>query len=780
MAITLTTCLLAIVRAVTVPITSIANPEQLVRLRFGGNVRSLDVPARNDVLRAGLRSAESIGAVVSAYTFLDGAPYVEFENESRPVNALFVSANYFTLMGVHPLAGRTFLPSDSLSEVRVAVIGERLWNQLGMVASDWKSFDLLVNGFPATVVGVLSSKADVPGWRTDIWLLPPSDRWGEVPLNVARVPGGVPQERLAADAGYVASLLAARATNGLSGVTLRTSSLVGRPSHARRYELPLRVSALCVVLIAVLNILSLQLSQVVGEVRATATRIALGATPGAIVLESTVQGLLVGLAGLGCAVVLTSWGLHFVDATLPTMLGAYVVGLQFDSSSIMAASCAALVVVLLFAVTTIPFVARQSYTSDLQAGFAGYTSSTGRGWGVFIALQVAFVMVLLSGTALVIRASRSMDAVRTGAAKDEILVAEFASKSESEPSPAARTVADRLVAVSATVPGIDRVAAFRWARPHQGMLGVRAVTGEVLERSVPQLAMAYTTAGFLETTGERVLHGRAFFAREIAPVAIVDETAARRLWPGSSPLGQAFRVGRANDPRARFVTVVGVVPAAADLERVQDSWFASEAVGLQGLVLIHMDADPTLMADAVGLALAIRPERQSVRSIATLRRALSSQLPEFTLRTIARWDELFGLAEHRKLFAFMSRLTTLFAACALVLAVAGIATTVTQRVLQSQRELAIRQVLGARRLLAIIHACRPNLQLTLVGVAVGLVLAKLTTSVFRVFLVLSITPNDVTIFLLPAVTILVVSAVTGLCAAHFALQRSVASAIRDD
>lgn len=626
-----------------------------------------------------------------------------------------VGPEFFTLLGASPLLGRTFGAGEFDRRERVVVLGQRLWREhfAGSTAAIGRT--LVVDGVGHTVIGVMPDVFQAPTRETRLWrpvsLLPNWDgakaaRDGDGFEVIARL---APQASVA-DAQTELSVIAARlraAHESNRNLDVRVTPLVdhvvGRDTRRRLW---LGAGAvLSLLAIACLNVGGLLTLRAARRRHELALRAALGAGRGRLVRQLLAETLTLWAAACppGLAI---AWGLlQGAAAFVPAFPRIEQAG--FDATALGVALVGSFLVVTLCGVLPSLVAAR----TDAAAAFVarGDTTRTRRLFqDVLITAQMAAALMLLVGAVLLARS--------------------FVRAYGEDPGyPASNLVVARLDLPRAVYPGVKELGVFFHAARERigqtpGVIGVASMTDFFVRRHADQrvtvegrsaereegigrLSIETVTPGFFAASGIAIVEGRDLDERDLAPdaprVFIVNETLARRFWPGESPIGKRM-VGGAAPPRdGRWSTVVGV---ARDMRR-------------EGL-----DRQPIASAFTPGylrgMDLVVRTSASADTRVADVRRALRDVDAALPVASIAAVDD--GLAARLSGRRFDTLVLGVFAMLAVLLSAAGIYAALAASVAARTREIGIRTALGANRRAILVLILRRGVALAITGAAIGL------------------------------------------------------------
>ncbi|MBI5690053.1 MAG: ABC transporter permease [Verrucomicrobia bacterium] len=660
------------------------------------------------------------------------------------IPAQVVSANTFSLLGVSPLVGRTFLPDEDRKPGGnpVAVISERLWRRRfgGSPSVLGRVIDL--NRHQFTIVGVVPAAfhGTIGGGTIDLWA-PLSMIWevrnqGHDFLtgrsargwhNIARLQPGVSleQARAAVAAHDARQALAHPDTN--REVRHRVVPNSECPWGAQATMGPalrlLLVVCLGVQLIVIANVASLLLARATGRRKEVAVRLASGASPGRILrlflAESVVLAAVGGLGGLLAA----SWATDAVRWFLPPELAARAqLDFSLEAPTVLAAAAFSLVTALVIGLVpawqAVRLVPHEVLKESGRSALAG--AATQRVRRALVLAEIALALVLLIGAGLCLKGLDRAREVDFGFAPEGVLLARLQIGMNGytrETGPAFYQQAQQRLAA---LPGVEDVALASWLP--LGLTGckgwnvfVEGYTPRPGEN--PTHEYAIISPRYFATLRIPLLAGRDFGEQDTlsAPaVAIVNEAFARQFWPGLDPLGRRFRTGAKT-----WRTVVGVARTGKynRLDEPPRPFFYLPFT--QGVPDLDLDLCVRTKGSPSGMTAAVR---QGLREID----------PGVELR------QTLPLTAHSSLVLFphrvASRLLVLLSAVALILAALGVYAVMAYAVSQRTPEFGVRLALGATPADLLRQVLGQGMRLALAGTVAGLALALAVTHLLAGFL----------------------------------------------
>ena len=687
--------------------------------------------------------ATEVGAFEHLAAYMGGgAANLTGGQEPERVSRAWVTPNLLQTLRVTPIVGNTFSLQDSVRAIENQVIlGYGLWQRRFGGRPDVVGQTIQLNGVGRTVIGVMPRSFKLP---LDFAEDRPSELWSPLDLNGSDMTGWGNRSLVAVgrlrDGFDVASASAQlpvveqrwvrdghiETRKGMNRSVLPVQDLL--LGDVRSALWTLLGAAGVILLIACANVANLTLARSDERHREIAVRTALGASRSRIVRQLLTESVILALLGatLGIAVAYGGTTLLLVldPAGIPRV---EQVGLDFGVLSF--ALGLSIVTGVVFGVAPALELSRPDLNRALKEG--GRTGTVGRARQRFrdsLAVgQLALSVVLLIGAALLMRSFVQLRRIDLGFSPERALTVRLSLPSASYATPQSvidfySTLRHQLM----ELPGVRSVGATRLL-PLTGTIGDWSITLEGRVRAPgenPNGDWQVVTPGYFESMGVKLVRGR-FIAdadrADVPLVAVINETMARRYWPGEDAIGKRFHINSNDQP---WITIVGIIGqirhnAVTETPRAEmyvphAQWQAAGAGTPRSMAfVIRTTGDPLAVLGYV---------RQTVRS-------LDPNLPLSDIRTLERVaDDSFSQAR------FTTLLLGLFAGLALTLAAIGIYGVISLLVTRRRQEIGIRIALGARPASILGMVLRRGLVLAVVGVVVGVGSSLLLTRVLTSFL----------------------------------------------
>lgn len=681
--------------------------------------------------------------------------------EAERVDGRWVSAEFFSVLGVEPALGRTFASGeDAPGAGPVAVISAGLWQRRFGASGDVIGRSVTLDDKSYTIVGVLPASFGLYP-TTDVYV--PIGQWNNPALEnrqaalglhgIGRLRPGVTRAQAQADLDGVMQRLAAaypdaNRGNGAAIVPLK-ELMVGDVG----LTLWLLLGAVgFVLLIACVNVSNLLLARSTGRTREFAIRAAVGAGRWRLMRQLLTESLLLSCAGGGLGLLLAWWGTRAALGVLPTALPrAGEIGL--DGRVVLFTVIVSLLTGIVAGLAPALRIRAERLAETIKEGGRGAGGGRHRAQGILVAVEMALALVLLIGAGLMIRSLSALWRVDPGFRPENVvtfgigLAPDMQSATPEAARASLRDLSDRLSAV----PGVRAASFSDGAAPLQSEDDVFFwIDGQPKPASTSEMHMALVyrvEPDYLTAMGIPLERGR-FFTRDdderSRPVVVVDTAFADQYFPGADPIGRRVDLG---DDRGAY-EIVGVVGHVTQwsLNRTED--------GRESLQAQLYEPYRQVVANTPGVGVVVRTDGIGPAVMDSIRRVVR----EHDGRNVVFGTETMAQIMEDSLAAnsFSMLLLEAFAAVALLLASVGLYGVVSYLVGQRADEFGIRFALGAQRRDVLRLVLGEGLRMTAGGVALGLVAAFALTRLLD-SLLYGVSATDPATFALIAVLLVVVA-----------------------
>jgi putative ABC transport system permease protein len=657
--------------------------------------------------------------------------------------AAMVAADVFTILGIQPIMGRTFLPAeDQPSAAAVTVISERLWRRRLNADPAILGQPLLLNGVPHTVVGVMPPTMRFPGRSTDVWLplgpaiatLPQSRGTHPALFVVGKLKAGVTFESAVADMDTIARRIEQQYPESNKDVAVAMIPYYEQVVQNVRPTLLVLVGAVgFVLLIACANLANLMLARGERQQRDIAVRRALGADRWRIVQQLLTESIVLAVLGGVVGIALAYWAVTVFVGTRPATVPRMDLA-AIDARVLTFAAAVSMATGVLFGLVPAIRTSSPDVMSGLKQGgrgTAGLSSTLLR--GSLVVAQVALALMLLVGAGLMLRSFARLAAVDPGFDPRNVVTTRLLLPA-AKYSDLATWIAfhDALAERVSAIPGVT-AAGLNSALPLEGG---GAEAGVVVEGrpipppgppTTPSLFQA-SSPDYLRTMGVPLIKGRFFTAHDNASapaVTIVDETLVAALFPNEEPLGKRIGFefqGTRDNPTIRWREIVGVVGNVRHYGLVSGPQYVQLYTPVAQLPIYFTPRRPSM-------ALVVRTAAATDTLVASIRRevaALDKDIPLYAVEMMSRY-----VAQQTEQPRLSVALLLGMGAIALTLALVGIYGVVSYTVAQRTPEIGVRLALGATHAQVLRLIVGQASVLVALGVVVGLAGALALSSVVK-------------------------------------------------
>jgi putative ABC transport system permease protein len=702
-------------------------------------------------------------------------PTLNWDNQPQHVAGLQVSDGYFRVLQATPLLGRVFLADEQTEgRNRVVILTYNLWCDRFQANPNIVGKTIPLDGVPHTIVGVMpagfnslprSLLARSPQFYAPLAEAYDSNRRNWTHLRaIARLKPGVSTEQAQADLSVIAERLArvhpaSNAGRGVRVVPLQADVL----RNVRPAILLLQGAVLTLLLVACANLANLSLARSGARQKEIALRAALGASRRRLLAQLLMESMLPSIVGGALGLLLANWGVSVLRKAGSSML------LDFPPISIdwrVGAVTACVVILTALICGTAPAISLSRTSADeclKSGGRSAGSVSRSRMRRLLIVAEVSLSALLLVGSGLLLRSFVSLLGVNPGFDTRNVFTAEIALP-EAKYARRRDTAAffARLITSLRTLPGVESASAVS-ILPESGkadhtnlkIQGRIDPPGQELTPDVYRI-----TPDYFRTLRIPLLEGRVFTEQDDRlhdPVAIVNQTLARTLWPNQTAVGRKILTGAGMNWR----TVVGVVDDVYQYSR-------DSAKTMQFYV-------PHAENGGGNMTLLVRSTRSPDDIAHAIRSAVSQTDPEQAMFDADTMESVVGNTVASRRFTLLVALT--FATAALLLAGIGLYRVIAYGVAEKTREFGIRIALGAKRLDVLWLVLVDGTKLVVVGLTAGLIAALAVTRLIS-SLLFGIRPNDALTFCAVSMLLLLVALAASYVPARRATRVDPAMALR--
>jgi predicted permease len=790
------TAIFSIVNAVLLRSLPYRDPDRLVRVYFnepGLGLRDVrfskpeldDLQTRADVL-------EDVTPIFEGSENLTGV------KQPERVGGVNASFGYFSMLGVTPQIGRLYGPQDFVPGVAPeVVISDGLWRRAYGADPSVIGRTIRIDNDPFTIIGVLPRGFRHPGPTTSgdaevfgaFGLIgppfPPPLRGNRVFRNgIGRLKPGVTLKQAQARLTAMAAELRHDFPTDYPPQAQWTieiqplqETLVGK---VRPMLLVLLGAVILILFIVSLNIANLLLARASGRQREMAMRLSLGASRGRIVrqmlTESMLLSLIGGAAGIATAVGTLGFILHFVPSNVPRLNEV-----RIDWVVLAFALLMSILTGLVFGLAPALHSAKAALYPAIREGSrgSGYGTKTGRLRDVLIVSEVAFAVILMVGAGLLLRTLRDLLEEDPGFSPTQVVTANTWLGVPNDPKTdpyrgiSGKAAFDReLLRRMKAIPGVE-LAAITSSLPitnsnPNGVGGVAMEGLAIQDRPVKssqdlRAERIRVSPEYFRVLQATLLRGRSFTEGDEdgkQPVAIIDESTARKYWPDRDPLGRQVRFGK--DPTQPWLTVVGII---RDIK--------NDGLDIDGVphIFVSVYQDPNKQ-----VSVALRTSLPAALLEPRIRREIESIDPGLPVFNVVSMNDILdrSLASRR----FSADLVGGFAGLAMLLASIGIYGLLAYMVGRRSREIGLRIALGAQRADVLRLVMGKGVVLAGLGIAVGVILSASTASVMA-SLLYGVRPHDPAVFLVAPLLLFIVALLASYIPAWRATKVDLIAALRE-
>jgi putative ABC transport system permease protein len=648
----------------------------------------------------------------------------------------WLTANTFEVLGVKPVMGRDFGPSEDQKGAQpVVLLGYAIWQNRygGNPAILGKT--VRINAISATVIGVMPQGMKFP-FDAELWMPLLSTKPREARdyrdlLVFGRLGKNVSLAEARAELSSIVSRLAQEYPKTNAGIGAEVLSFNERYNGGRMtIVLWVLMGAVgFVLLIACANVANLLLARAAYRSPEIAIRAAVGAGRRHIVCQLLVESLLLAILGGVLGLLLSVMGVQWFHATLSA---ANIEGMPYWLDFSMDWKVFTYLLAICFATTMVFGLAPALKASRLNLVEA--LKQSGSGWddssrpsrlaSALVVAQLSLTLVLLSGAGMMIQDFLKSQKTQVGISPQNVLTMRITLPEQKYPTPEDRVrFHEKLSQELAAVPGIQSVAITSNLPVDGAGTGILQLEGQsgAEKEKLPRILTVIVSPGYFETIGAGLVRGRMLREKDGLPgseVALVNERFAAKYWPGRDPLGRRMRISPDTD--APWLTVVGVVP--------QVNQEIEKNASADSILYIPYRQSPVRSVSIAARTLV--PPSALVPMFREKVKAVDPDLPLFRVRTL---DE--HLAQQLWPYRVFGSLFAAFAFISLLLSAVGIYGVTAYAVSRRTREIGLRMALGADGRNVLLLVLHQGLRQLLIGLALGLPGALMIGRVLETLLV---------------------------------------------
>ena len=655
--------------------------------------------------------------------------------DAELLTAEFVSSDFFPLLGVNPVAGRTFTPGeDRIGAAPVAMIGAGFWRRKFGASPEIVGKPITLDGKDYTIVGILPAGFDlrVRSFRTsDVYV--PIGQWTHPLLmqrgaglgihGIGRLKPGVTIEQARVDLAEVSLNLSAAYPDSDKGIGAAIFPLKQDMIGEVRPFLLLLLGAVCfVLLIACVNVANLLLARSTSRAREFAIRAALGAGRARLIRQLLTESILLGIAGGGLGLLLAAWGTRAALERLPVTLPRSA-GIALDARVLIFTTAISLGAGIFFGLAPALKILKPAIHETLQESGRGGSGRRHRTQSVFVVIEMALALVLLAGAGLMIRTVVRLWSVDPGFRPENVvtfgisLPPSLLSASPDAVRAAFRDLHDEL----ASTPGVQVLslswAALPMADDDEELFWFDGQPKPQTQNEMKWAVKYVVEPDYLKVMKIPLVRGRFFSPQddEHAPIAaVVDDVFARTYFGSEDPIGKRINLENV----AGTAEIVGVVGHVNQWGLASDAQYPLRAE-LYLPCMQMPDVFVSRMPSGSGVVVRSRgPASGLFDALRHRSRQMSSQQVISDAQTM---DQIISssIADRRVSMILLGA----FAALALLLSSIGIYGVTAYLMGKRTHEIGIRMALGAQRADVLRLVLGEGVRLALLGAAIGIVAA---------------------------------------------------------